>query len=400
LALEVIRKYAGQNHKLVIPSRASMSRKTGRDASDSKVMKIKDNMVMVVSKGLNVGNDNPLLDILSNLLQQTRANRQKSKETKISVVAKEVGFQLLSQDFDVEVMQPVPGDQSDNQLDDVTSVEKESSDPMEDHDATNSEEKTVSKFDVPEDDKEAMHEKHGDSELEKKIEMEVEIKKMKEHKLSDMKQERIISNEKLEDTSEMEVDDNTGFVGSIFFSDGGYQLLNSLTSGSKVPTLIIIEPTKQQHFVLDKETRICYSSVVHFIDRFLNQSLPPFIRSDPLVSSMKEFPRPPFVNQDFHEAISVPKISANGFCESVVGYKDCLVNDKGIDPGNVTGAWRMDVLVLFSNSWCGFCQRVELVLREVFRALGSFMSVSKERDANLTENEGIVALNQNVWNQY
>lgn len=352
-------------------------------------------MVMVVNEGLNEGNNNPLVDILTKLLQQTRANQQKSKEKKISVVAKEVGFQLLSQDFDVKVVEPILADQSDGQSDDVTSSENEISDSIEDHDA-NSEEKTIPKIDIPEDNKETMHEKHDEEQI-----------------LSEMKQERTISNEKLGDISEIEgtasisfmqshevnkelSDDNTGFVGSIFFSDGSYQLLNSLTSGSKVPTLIIIDPTKQQHFVFDEETRICHSSVVNFIDRFSNQSLSPFIRSDPFVSGMKEFPRPPFVNQDFHEAVSVPRIPANRFCESVVGYKDCLVDDKGIDMGNVTGVWSTDVLVLFSNSWCGFCQRMELVLREVFRAFDSFTTVTKERDANLTENEGIVALNQSI----
>lgn len=410
LALEVIRKYAGENHKLLIPPGVSASRRTDSgDASNSKVMTIKDNMVMLVNEGLNEGNTNPLVDILTKLLQQTRANREKIKEKKISVVAKEVGFQLLSPDFDVKVVEPILADQSDSQSDDVTSDEKEISDPMEDHDA-NSEEETLSKSDMLKDNKEAMYEKHGDSELEKKIKMEVEIKKIKEQFLSEMKQERVISDEKLEGISEIEEiassssiqsdevkkepSDNTGFVGMIFFSDGNYQLLNSLTSGSKVPTLIIIDPAKQQHFVFDEKTPICYSALVNFIDRFLNQSLPPFIRSDPLVSGMKEFTRPPFINQDFHEAVSVPRISANEFCESVMGYRDCLVINTGIDLGNVTGVWSRDVLVLFSNSWCGFCQRMELVLREVFRAFDSFMRVSKERDANLTENQGIVALNQ------
>jgi hypothetical protein len=59
---------------------------------------------------------------------------------------------------------------------------------MENNDATSSEEKIVTKFDVPEDNKEAMHEKHDDSVLEKKkIKMVVEIKKMKGQNLSHLK---------------------------------------------------------------------------------------------------------------------------------------------------------------------------------------------------------------------
>ncbi|KAJ3690167.1 hypothetical protein LUZ61_019331 [Rhynchospora tenuis] len=398
LALDVIRKYAGPNHKLLVRSRVSSSKRTvSRDASDSNVMNMKDKMLMIVNE-VSEGNNNRLVDILTKLLQQSKTNRQKSKEKKISVVAKELGFQLLSQDFDVKEVKPTLEDKSDSQSDDVTS-EKEINVPIEDLDAK-SEEETIPKSDILEYNKEALYE----NEFEKNFEMEVEIKKRKEQILSEMEQEKTTSDKKFEYISEIEEiasissmqthevkkelsDDNTGFVGSIFFADGSYQLLNSLTSGSRVPTLIIIDPIKQQHFVFDEDTLICDSSLVNFLERFLNQSLPPFIRSDAIVSGTKEFPRPPFVNQDFHEAVSVPRISANGFCESVMGYKDCLVIDKGIDLGNVNEAWSRDVLVLFSNSWCGFCQRMELVLREVYRAFDSFMTVSSERDANIIENQ-------------
>ncbi|KAJ4777430.1 UPF0301 protein [Rhynchospora pubera] len=389
LALEVIRKYAGQNHKLLVPSSFSSKRTGSRDASDSNGMNIKDKMLMIVNEGLSEGNNNRLVDILTKLLQQTKANRQK-KEKKISVVAKELGFQLLSQDFDVKEVKPTLEDKSDSQSDDVTSDEKEINVPIDDLGAK-SDEETMPKSDIREYNKAAMYEKHSENEFEKNFETVVEIKKT----TSDKKLEYIPEIEEIASISSMQShevkkelsDDITGFVGSIFFTDGSYQLLSSLTSGSRVPTLIIIDPTKQQHFVFDEGTPICYSSLVNFLDKFLNQSLPPFIQSDALVGGTKKFPRPPFVNQDFHEAVSVPRISANGFCESVMGYHDCLVIDKGIDLGNVNEAWSRDVLVLFSNSWCGFCQRMELVLREVYRAFDSFMTVSRERDANIIENQ-------------
>ncbi|OEL32714.1 hypothetical protein BAE44_0006265 [Dichanthelium oligosanthes] len=61
---------------------------------------------------------------------------------------------------------------------------------------------------------------------------------------------------------------------------------------------------------------------LNYLDSFMNQSLPSYYRVTSSATSSKELPRPPFVNHDFHEANSIPH-----------------------------------------NSWCGFCQRAELVVR-------------------------------------
>jgi thiol-disulfide isomerase/thioredoxin len=34
--------------------------------------------------------------------------------------------------------------------------------------------------------------------------------------------------------------------------------------------------------------------------------------------------------------------------------------------------------VLFSNSWCGFCQRTDLVVRELHRSFKSFISLNSQ----------------------
>jgi thiol-disulfide isomerase/thioredoxin len=156
--------------------------------------------------------------------------------------------------------------------------------------------------------------------------------------------------------------DFQGFEGSFFFSDGNYRLLRALTGGSKIPSLVIIDPLSQQHYVLPQESNFSYSSLADFLNGFLNGSLPPYQRSEPALQSPREATPPPFVNVDFHEVDSIPRVTTHTFSELVLGF-----NQSGTK--NVAHTWNKDVLVLFSNNWCGFCQRMELVVREVFRAV-------------------------------
>lgn len=167
------------------------------------------------------------------------------------------------------------------------------------------------------------------------------------------------------------------FTGSFFFSDGGYRLLRSLTGGAKIPSLVILDPVFQEHYVYPKEASICYSSLGNFIKEFSNGSLTPYQRSASTTMSSRESPRPPFVNLDFHEAYSIPRVTADTFCELIVGYEPCKL---GVDLSlsqiqNFKSIWKMDVLVLFCTSSCGFCQRMELVVREVYRAFKNLMAM-------------------------
>ncbi|KAL5983092.1 hypothetical protein ACLOJK_017172 [Asimina triloba] len=170
-----------------------------------------------------------------------------------------------------------------------------------------------------------------------------------------------------------------GFRGFFFFSDGGYRLLRMLTAAEKIPSVVIIDPVLQRHYVFPEKKEVNHSSIVHFVDSFLNGSLHPFQQSEHFPVGARETLQPPFVNLDFHEAESIPRVTARLFSELVLGFDHC---DGGytvscMDSQIVSPAWKKDVLVLFSNSWCGFCLRMELVVREVYRAFKGYENLLK-----------------------
>ncbi|CAH9102714.1 unnamed protein product [Cuscuta epithymum] len=170
----------------------------------------------------------------------------------------------------------------------------------------------------------------------------------------------------------LEVDEKKqerNFRGSFFFCDGQYRLLRTLTGGLKVPSAVIVDPTLQQHFVLAEQEVFNHSLLAEFLDRFISGSLSPYQQSEPFAQSPRLAPKPPFVNQDFHEADSIPRVTANGFTELVLGNHS--------DSTYGSNSRSRDVLVLFSNAWCSFCQRMELVVREVYRAIQEYLDMPK-----------------------
>ncbi|XP_038974492.1 uncharacterized protein LOC103706826 isoform X2 [Phoenix dactylifera] len=464
----------------------ALGHQTRKDNLASKIVKIKDNMaIMMVNEGEGISlkntapdnQGNSVYDILTHLLHQ-KEHALKTKETKISILAKEVGFQLLSDDFEVQVVDPLPSSENDQPKNmiksDVTSpkdptseLPKESVEPyvsMNDADlldatdiTTVDEGKQPEAIDMETDFQQTqkavtyeLETNKFSTKLDKKVKVDIGV--FKSTQLSEdqkcCNQEEVgsftsrdensfhleqkspcameyIKKEQVEHTdchsngtSSSEVapnlrnisslnfsgydvsenkkstiisnadrlnDQHQPFVSSFFFSDGGYQLLRALTGGSKIPSLIILDPVRQQHFVFSAETEISYNSLLNFVDKFLNQSLTPYQRSALSTHSSRETPRPPFVNLDFHEADCIPRVTANTFCELVVGFESC-------ETGNVVSfsntesflsAWKLDVLVLFTTSWCGFCQRMEQVVREVYRALKSFMNTPKAQAQNV-----------------
>ncbi|KAL5223765.1 hypothetical protein ABZP36_010404 [Zizania latifolia] len=170
------------------------------------------------------------------------------------------------------------------------------------------------------------------------------------------------------------------FVSSFFFSDGSYRLLRTLTGGSRIPSIVIIDPIQQKHYVFPEETEFSYPSLASFFDSFMNQSLSSYYRSASSSISSKELLRPPFINRDFHEANPIPQLITSNFCLLVFGFEGC--DSKNERPfsniESIASAWKKDVLVLFSNSWCGFCQRTELVVGEVYRSFKNFMSSNSQ----------------------
>lgn len=460
---------------------------TQKDNVVSKIVKIKDNMaIMIVNKGEGISlkntapdnRGNSVYDILTHLLHQKEEHALKTKETKISMLAKEVGFQLLSDDFEVQVVDPLPSNENDQSINmirnDVTSpkdqtseLPKEAAEPyvsMNDADhwhATNitavdegmQPEAIDMETDVQQTQEAVTDELETDkfsTKLDKEVKADIGIfkgtqlcedqiccnqeelglftspdensfhleqkspcaieyikKEQVEHtdccsnetcssevapnltnissldvsgyKVADKKKFMIISNaDKLRDQHQP-------FFSSFFFSDGGYRLLRALTGGSKIPSLIMLDPVRQQHYIFSEETEISYNSLLNFVDKFLSQSLTPYQRSALSPHSSRETPRPPFVNQDFHEADSIPQVTANTFCELVVGFESCEMGNvvSFSNTENFLAAWKLDVLVLFTSSWCGFCQHMELVVREVYRALKSFMNMPRTQAKNV-----------------
>lgn len=181
------------------------------------------------------------------------------------------------------------------------------------------------------------------------------------------------------------------FAGAFYFSDGGYRLLRTLTGGSRIPSLVIIDPVEQKHYIFPEESEYSYASLQNYLDSFRNRSLPSYYRGTSSAISSKEFPRPPFVNHDFHEANSIPQLTAFSFCPLVFGPRGCDSKSEVSfsNTENIVSGWNKDVMVLFSNSWCGFCQRAELVVRELHRSFKSFSSYSDSvsRNAQDVHNE-------------
>ncbi|CAL4917235.1 unnamed protein product [Urochloa decumbens] len=174
------------------------------------------------------------------------------------------------------------------------------------------------------------------------------------------------------------------FAGSFYFSDGGYRLLKTLTGGSKIPSLVIVDPVQQKHYVFPEEIEYSYASLQNYLDSFVNGSFPSYYHVTSSAKSSKELPRPPFVNHDFHEANSIPQLTTNSFCSLVFGSASCDSKSElsFSKTENLSSGWNKDVMVLFSNSWCGFCQRAELVVRELHRSFKSFSSYSDSVFAN------------------
>ncbi|XP_057773972.1 uncharacterized protein LOC130993201 isoform X3 [Salvia miltiorrhiza] len=169
------------------------------------------------------------------------------------------------------------------------------------------------------------------------------------------------------ETAHSGLEDNeqhTNFNVSFFLFDGQYRLLETLTGGLNVPSVVIVDPISENHYVLDEQSVLSYSSLSLFVNDFLAGKLHPYLQSSTIVPSLRGAQRPPFVNQGFHETDSIPLVTTHTFSELVLGNKS--------DPRNSASPWDRNVLVLFSNNWCGFCQRMEFVVREVYRAVKSY----------------------------
>lgn len=323
---------------------------------------VKDKMsVMILREGQQVTLENfPELqgrsvhEILNYALKQ-------KKELKLSSLAKNAGFQLLSPDLNIEVVSDQP-----NQVLGEAPVE----DGREGFD--------INKKQLPEvppnpsDVEYVMLEGKEDSLLDTNSLSSVEPE-LDHHST-------IITTDSAQDwnvggtrpTGEDDSEPMKNFTVSFFYLDGQYRLLETLTGGSKIPSAVIVDPISQEHYLLDDQPVISYSSLSMFFNDFLTGKLHPYLQSASVVPSSRSAQKPPFVNQDFHETDSIPLVATHTFAELVIGSK--------YDTRNSSNPWDSNVLVLFSNNWCSFCQRVDLVVREVYRAVKGY--------ANMKTNSG------------
>ncbi|KAF5187770.1 hypothetical protein FRX31_022640 [Thalictrum thalictroides] len=304
-----------------------------------------------------------LQDILEQVLRQRN-------EAKLSFVAKEVGFQLLSDDIEVkleELLLP-PADKGLSEVSTENNVKDglndASSPPLEHEDRTG-----VTNF-------EHLQSKEGKVTYVVKTAQMISSVPNQMAALSAARDLVEAKSSPQEDKLEMEQSHSRfgNFMG-FFFCDGGYHLLNSLTSRSEVPSLIIIDPLSEQHFIYPQEETFSYLSIQGFLDAYLNGSLIPYQRSESVIVSPREATKPPFINVDFREVDPIPHVTAHTFSELVLGFNQS-------DNENIGYYWKKDVLVLFSNHWCGFCQKMELVVHEVFRAFKGYLNMLKSESTD------------------
>lgn len=335
-----------------------------------KVQKInlKDKMsIMVIDEGKPVTLDNIAPDLQGNSLHEILEYLlQKKQQAKLSSLAKEAGFHLLSNDFDNKVADALPSstaasgevvgtviDATDkDQLPQGTSISAVQGEENSKATVVDDEGKTTS-FDTKEQlISEGPDRSFPDYYLTSDEEVKLEVKSSSQlHKLGESPYFQI-------------------FRGSFFFCDGNYRFLRALTGGSTIPSSVIIDPASQQHYVFPKDTSFSNSSLAGFLHGFLNGSLLPYRRSESIIQSSREATQPPFVNTDFHEVDSIPRVTTHMFSELVLGLNQS-------ENENASHAYNEDVLVLFSGGWCGFCQRMELVVREVYRAIMGYIKMLK-----------------------
>ena len=164
-----------------------------------------------------------------------------------------------------------------------------------------------------------------------------------------------------------------------FFRDGDDLLKEKLTMSVMTPAVVIVNPQTEAYFVFPLNESITPSSLITFIDQFFLGLLEETVRSEPPPGPQREGPCPPYANFDFHDHNSIPHVNADLFHHKVLGFPPnaTAFSASEATESHIMGpAWKKDVLVLFTTPWCGFCKRMELVVREVYRALKPYVGSS------------------------
>ncbi|CAJ2679605.1 unnamed protein product [Trifolium pratense] len=377
-----IRDYRGTKSKSDI-LRSNLLMKTQKIKLNKKISSI-----TIINEGKQVSVDNVASDLrVSSLNELLGYIVQQKKDGKLSSLAKDLGFQLLSDDIDIgsaNTQQQLHSEVQSNQISAETSQGHTGTVIADGY-------PYKSAIELGESPKLVVLSSRHDELKKSSIDTSEEIKAVQsEESITDhgLPSAKIISSETDSSTdgfsdgnkSGGEQDIFLGFNGSFFYSDGNYELLKKLTGACRVPSMVIVDPFWQQHYVYPEEKSFNFASLYGFLSEFLNGTLLPYQRSKHVLQGQREARRPPFVNLDFHEVDSIPRITAHTFSELVIGFN--LLNKE-----NTSNAWNKDVLVLFSNSWCAFCQRMELIVREVYRAVKGYVDTLKRGSGNVSNHE-------------
>ena len=343
-------------------------------------LKEKLSSIMILNEGKQVSLDSVASDLQWSSLHEIFGYLlQQKKDRKLSSLAKDLGFQLLSDDIDIKSAntERTASEVQSNQISTETSQEGHTDTVKPDDSSYRS---AIELEDNPK--------------LNELSSQHDEVKAPSIFTSNDIKyvdsEDSVVDHElptaKIMTTETDDSSDGStsgggqshfpGFNGSFFYSDGNYHLLKSLTGGCTIPSMVVVDPLWQQHYVYPEDEDFNFSSLCGFLSEFLNGTLLPYRRSEHALQGQREATRPPFVNLDFHEVDSIPRITARTFSELVIGFN--LSNKE-----NASNAWNKDVLVLFSNSWCAYCQRMEMVVREVYRAIKGYVNMFKSESQNV-----------------
>ncbi|KAG9131701.1 hypothetical protein Leryth_009446 [Lithospermum erythrorhizon] len=347
--------------------------------------------VMIMKDGKHVNIEHLASELEGSSLQEILTKiLQKQKELKLSSLVKDAGFQLLSEDMHINYADAIPA-QSEVHSGKVLGLSSEN---------------------APEDN--IYSDKEPISDMSQVVDKSLEVKyttTLKES--SETVRTLIIDDTPLPSVKYDDEDYKTEIVGaqdgkvdekglpvseehkgtsrlSFFFYDGQHRLLRALTSGTIIPCAVIVDPISERHYVFPRDAKFSYSELSHFIHGFLNESLPPYQQSEPIIFKTREGPSPPFVNRDFREVNSIPRVTTHTFSELVAATYS--------DPESARQSPNRNILILFSNSWCGFCQRMELVVREVYRAIKDYANILKE--GMETNNPLLTGVVDSLWTSY
>ncbi|KFK39305.1 hypothetical protein AALP_AA3G227100 [Arabis alpina] len=343
-----------------------------KSARKLKTIKLENKVSFVIWDGdKNVALDSIASGMEGSSLQEILTNLlHRRKESKLSSIAKDVGFRLLSDDMHIKVLDALPSQAEVVSGQDTSSSSAEDSSEVSLHPKEGNVQNRVGKSSEEKDEMKSSESESSSRNDEEKV----STNRSEQLVVTDTDKDEVYITEnvngeiKVSLRSESKEDLVHSFTGSFFFSDANYALLRALTGDVKFPSAVIVDPALQHHYVLHDEVAFSYSSLFEFLHRYRNGSLSPYTQSESTIQMPRKATIPPFVNLDFHEVDSIPHVTVNTFSHMVHAWNQSTA-EKAPCP------LCQDVLVLFSNNWCGFCQRMELALREVYRSLKEYKAI-------------------------